>query len=231
MLNIILKHILLVLAILGCVFSWIRFRTRTQDKKSNPDPDKRTRIRNTALFGNYFKNLLFLFSAVPSEYSDISTNSSSDGGEIADKTVVERPPFGDKKTLTPFRVDARPLIVGQGGKTATVGPISTELSEDSGNGSGGGGSSSSCGEESGVGGDVKRPDKAYLIANELLTTEIHYVSRLHLIDQVCERYIMLLQIYMLNRGSRFSQIENLHIAAVAFEHSETSFLDLILVIF
>ena len=135
-----------------------------------------------------------MFSAVPSEYSDISTNSSSDGGEIADKTVVERTPIGDKKTLTPFRVDARPLIVGQGGKTATVGPLSTELSEDSGNG-GGGGSSSSCGEESGVGGDVKRPDKAYLIANELLTTEIHYVSRLHLIDQVFERYIMLLQIY------------------------------------
>jgi hypothetical protein len=125
---------------------------------------------------------------VPSEYSDISTNSS-DGGELGDKTVsvADRPPFGDKKQVAPFRVDSRPLIVGHHGKTPSSGPVSAALSEDGSSSSGGGGcSSSSCGEESGVNGDVKRPDKAYLIANELLTTEIHYVSRLHLIDQVRE---------------------------------------------
>jgi hypothetical protein len=112
-----------------------------------------------------------LCSAVPSEYSDISTNSSDGGGDI-----------GDKKPLpAAFRVDARPLIVGQGGKPAAV-PTSiseastTSLVEDAGGG-----------DESGDvngGDDMKRADKAFLIANELLTTERHYVSRLHLIDQV-----------------------------------------------
>jgi hypothetical protein len=140
---------------------------------------------------SYFR----LTSAVPSEYSDISTNSSDGGGgvELNDKTVSIADRFGDnRKQVTPFRVDSRPLIVGHhggggGGKTpSSVVPVSAALSEDSSVGGGDGGcSSSSCGEESGVNGDVKRPaDKAYLIANELLTTEIHYVSRLHLIDQV-----------------------------------------------
>jgi hypothetical protein len=74
-------------------------------------------------------------------------------------------------------VDARPLIVGQGGKPS-AGPISTATTNTSATEGG------SAGDENGV--EVKRPDKAFLIANELLTTERHYVSRLHLIDQVCK---------------------------------------------
>jgi hypothetical protein len=114
------------------------------------------------------------YSAVPSEYSDISTNSSDGGAEISTTILGERP-FGDKTQLPSFRVDARPLIVGQGGKPSAV-PISPATTNAS---AAEGGSAS---DENGV--EVKRPDKAYLIANELLTTERHYVSRLHLIDQV-----------------------------------------------
>ncbi len=113
------------------------------------------------------------YSAVPSEYSDISTNSSDGGAEIS-ATIL-----GDKTHLPSFRVDARPLIVGQGGKPSAV-PISPATTNTS---AAEGGSAS---EENGV--EVKRPDKAYLIANELLTTERHYVSRLHLIDQVCKKF-------------------------------------------
>jgi hypothetical protein len=115
------------------------------------------------------------YSAVPSEYSDISTNSSDGGAEIS-ATILGDRPFGDKTHLPSFRVDARPLIVGQGGKSSAV-PISPATTNTSATEGG------SASDENGV--EVKRPDKAYLIANELLTTERHYVSRLHLIDQVC----------------------------------------------
>jgi hypothetical protein len=85
-------------------------------------------------------------------------------------------------------VDARPLIVGQGGKPSAV-PISPATTNASAAEGG------IAGEENGV--EVKRPDKAYLIANELLTTERHYVSRLHLIDQVCKNFNFCFLTFML----------------------------------
>ena len=47
-----------------CIFKWIQnfwpIRIQTQEKKSGPDPDKRTRIRNTGLYTmtlvHYFAN-------------------------------------------------------------------------------------------------------------------------------------------------------------------------------
>ncbi len=79
------------------------------------------------------------------------------------------------------------MIVGQGGKPS-AGPISPPTTNTS---APEGGSAS---DENGV--EVKRPDKAYLIANELLTTERHYVSRLHLIDQVCKILTFDFKIYI-----------------------------------
>ena len=43
----------------------------------------------------------------------------------------------------------------------------------------------------------KSAQKSYLIAKELLSTEIHYVSKLHLIDQVCSYILTMTSLHRL----------------------------------
>lgn len=92
---------------------------------------------------------------MPSELSDVSNLSNLS----ISSSRVDHQSADSKQPPTPASSD----------ETASSGPVT-------GGGSEGGGNSSD-----NTNADMK---KAYMIAKELLTTEIHYVSKLHLIDQV-----------------------------------------------
>ena len=118
---------------------------------------------------------------MPSELSDVSnlSNLSISSSRVADQS---QPSADTNQPATPAATDE---TASSPGNTAGAGE--------------GGGTS----DNSNV--DMK---KAYLIAKELLTTEIHYVSKLHLIDQVT--HFCLISIALVMTMSKSKSIQKIY---------------------